>query len=114
MYHDNNYNMILFSPNQSWQIRYIFLDLDECTVYNGGCIDACVNSVGSFKCQCSGEGYTLANDKKTCIDTDECLSDLHNCTVAQRCINTLGSHICMSMDNLPSSAGIYSQMLLAF
>ena len=44
---------------------YIFLDIDECAVDNGGCGQICVNKPGSFECQCK-EGYALTDDGKTC------------------------------------------------
>eukprot|EP00794_Sanderia_malayensis_P015823 gene15823-17419_t len=48
-------------------------DIDECKVNNGGCIQRCVNSIGSFKCTCS-DGYKMADDGKTCIPCLECSS----------------------------------------
>ena len=45
--------------------QYFPLDNDECATDNGGCDQICVNKPGSFECQCK-EGYTLAEDGKTC------------------------------------------------
>ena len=44
-------------------------DIDECATDNGGCDQICVNKPGSFECQCK-EGYTLAEDGKTCNGND--------------------------------------------
>lgn len=35
-----------------------------------GCSDICINTPGSYKCQCS-EGYTLAPDRMTCDSIGE-------------------------------------------
>lgn len=42
------------------------LDVDECAVVNGGCQQGCVNTHGSFHCQCRA-GYRLHADGRTCI-----------------------------------------------
>ena len=41
-------------------------DLDECSLENGGCSDVCVNTVGSFYCECSDALESLSMDGKTC------------------------------------------------
>ncbi|XP_065068975.1 uncharacterized protein LOC135694205 [Rhopilema esculentum] len=48
-------------------------DTNECQVENGGCSQTCINSVGSYKCECS-DGYKLAEDGKKCIACLECSS----------------------------------------
>jgi len=45
------------------------LDVDECAVVNGGCQQGCVNTQGSFHCQCRA-GYRLHADGRTCIGKD--------------------------------------------
>lgn len=42
----------------------IFIDFDECAI-PGACSQECINTKGSFKCQCH-EGYTLTSDRHTC------------------------------------------------
>eukprot|EP00795_Rhopilema_esculentum_P010217 gene10217-18900_t len=49
------------------------VDTNECQVENGGCSQTCINSVGSYKCECS-DGYKLAEDGKKCIACLECSS----------------------------------------
>ena len=39
----------------------IILDIDECSSNNGGCSDMCVNTNGSYYCECL-EGYELQNE----------------------------------------------------
>ena len=41
------------------------VDIDECSVNNGGCNQTCNNSIGSYKCSC-GSGYTLKKDGLGC------------------------------------------------
>ena len=41
------------------------VDVDECLVENGGCEQVCVNSDGSFRCDCVG-GYALSSSGVTC------------------------------------------------
>lgn len=73
-------------------IYTIFLsDINECASDSNLCNQRCNNVMGSFQCSCD-EGYSLANDRKTCMDINECILDLHNCQ--QGCINTIGGFRC--------------------
>ena len=40
-------------------------DIDECGENNGGCSQVCIETKGSFECQCE-VGYLLDSDKRTC------------------------------------------------
>ena len=42
-----------------------FLDIDECSMNNGGCDQMCTNTNGSYVCSCD-DGYTLNDDGLTC------------------------------------------------
>lgn len=42
------------------------VDKNECKVENGGCSHNCVNTRGSYKCECA-DGYKLAGDGKNCL-----------------------------------------------
>ncbi|CAO2640888.1 EGF-containing fibulin-like extracellular matrix protein 1, partial [Lemmus lemmus] len=64
-------------------------DIDECAV-PPYCHQRCVNTPGSFYCQCS-PGFQLAANNYTCVDINEC--DASN-QCAQQCYNILGSFIC--------------------
>ena len=44
---------------------YPLADIDECLDNNGFCGDICVNTDGSFMCQCSS-GRVLSTDNRTC------------------------------------------------
>ena len=52
-----------------WIVNQVFfnisVDLDECQVVNGGCEHTCVNTYGSYYCECD-DGYSLNEDKHTC------------------------------------------------
>lgn len=60
---------------------------------NGGCHHICTDTEGSYRCSCR-QGWTLARDQHQCIDVDECES--RPCSSEQLCVNTYGSHYCLS------------------
>ena len=39
--------------------------MDECNENNSGCVQNCVNTIGSYYCSCRS-GFDLNPDKKTC------------------------------------------------
>ena len=41
------------------------LDVDECTIANGECEHECINTEGSFYCDCRG-GHMLESNNRTC------------------------------------------------
>ena len=42
-----------------------FLDVDECAIANGGCEHECINTEGSFYCDCR-DGHMLESNNRTC------------------------------------------------
>ncbi|XP_017760225.1 PREDICTED: uncharacterized protein LOC108550842 isoform X1 [Eufriesea mexicana] len=44
------------------------IDINECTVDNGGCTEVCENTDGSFFCACDGDEKALSSDGKSCMD----------------------------------------------
>ena len=42
-----------------------YIDVNECTMNNGGCAQSCTNSPGSYYCNCS-DGYSLNLDEHSC------------------------------------------------
>ena len=52
----------------------------------------CVNSIGSYTCQCI-EGYAR-EDNFTCSEIDECAVGLHNCDANAHCTNIPGGYKC--------------------
>ena len=45
---------------------FALLDVDECLEDNGGCDHFCINTQGSYKCECK-QLFILANDKRKCL-----------------------------------------------
>lgn len=66
------------------------VDVDECQ--DAPCAQDCVNTDGSFRCEC-WVGYTAGGPgEEACVDVDECALDPAPCT--QHCTNTPGSFHC--------------------
>ncbi|CDW57279.1 signal peptide, CUB and EGF [Trichuris trichiura] len=46
-------------------------DIDECSVFNGGCEQHCHNTPGSYHCSCD-PGYVLHYNGKDCVPMEKC------------------------------------------
>ena len=46
-------------------IFFLLLDFDECNVRSDDCQQVCVNTHGSFRCECHS-GFMLEKDRKSC------------------------------------------------
>ena len=46
-----------------------FIDVNECTMQNGGCSHKCTNIKGSYTCSCPDPELKLAPDRHTCVGT---------------------------------------------
>lgn len=79
-------------------------DINECDVSNGGCSHTCINTQGSYQCECIN-GYALVDKQcqgtkryaayfvyKIILDIDECRNSSGGCE--QLCTNTIGSFFC--------------------
>uniref|UniRef100_A0A672J0E1 Zgc:158328 n=1 Tax=Salarias fasciatus TaxID=181472 RepID=A0A672J0E1_SALFA len=66
-------------------------DVDECEELNGGCQQTCVNTRGSYHCECS-EGFRMHTDGRTCIVRDPCGERNGGC--AQLCLSEEGRVHC--------------------
>jgi fibulin 1/2 len=67
-------------------------DIDECLLESGICSNGiCENQEGSYQCHCHA-GYRLSDDKKNCIDFDECSQANSPCS--HRCLNLPGTYQC--------------------
>ena len=51
----------------------LFLDVDECSLNNGGCTQICTDTTGSFACNCL-DGFQLVNGS-SCIGKPQGSSD---------------------------------------
>ncbi|TKS69600.1 Fibrillin-1 MP340 [Collichthys lucidus] len=78
---------------KSTENRLDCVDIDECTIENGGCETFCTNSEGSYECSCHS-GYALMPDLRSCTDINECEIGAHNCDRHATCTNTAGSFKC--------------------
>lgn len=47
-------------------------DIDECSTENGGCQHECVNTFGSYSCQCRS-GFMLHDNKHDCKEGERVL-----------------------------------------
>nr|XP_009935964.1 PREDICTED: multiple epidermal growth factor-like domains protein 6 [Opisthocomus hoazin] len=66
--------------------------VDECQVHNGGCQHRCVNTLGSYYCECK-PGFRLHTDGRTCIAVHTCA--LNNGGCEHDCVQvTLTQHRC--------------------
>ncbi|CAN7944293.1 unnamed protein product, partial [Ixodes pacificus] len=67
------------------------IDRDECAEGRHYCEKGCVNTPGSYRCQCP-DGFKLGRDNKSCLDIDECQANNGGCQ--EECINHDGSFSC--------------------
>ncbi|XP_067665690.1 uncharacterized protein [Haliotis asinina] len=72
---------------------YKCIDIDECVFRNGMCQHFCINTDGSFRCDCP-LGLVLSKDQYRCNDVDECKQSGSRCGAGQTCINTWGDYYC--------------------
>lgn len=57
-----------------YETLLFLIDIDECADRNTTvCSQICVNSVGSYKCECE-KGFFLEEDKKTCTEGEKGMS----------------------------------------
>jgi len=66
-------------------------EVNECELGTAACSQQCINTDGSYRCQCF-DGYHLDGDDHNCLDIDECQIGAPGCW--GNCINTLGSYRC--------------------
>ena len=61
-----NGRFLFFLPCYRGFCLSILTDVDECADNNGGCQQVCVNTMGSYECQCT-HGFFLSDNQHTCI-----------------------------------------------
>lgn len=70
-------------------------DINECEFYNNKVCPTnaeCINTVGSYRCECKSGFKKNHEDEKTCSDIDECKEIQGLC--GQKCINYYGHYRC--------------------
>ncbi|KAI4487368.1 hypothetical protein M0804_005517 [Polistes exclamans] len=72
---------------------YKCIDVNECEENNGGCEYKCVNTPGSFRCECP-KGMKQGEDRYTCIDINECLLNNGHGPCQDTCRNLIGGYEC--------------------
>ncbi|NWX40700.1 MATN2 protein, partial [Steatornis caripensis] len=70
-------------------------ELDHCAESNHGCEQLCLNTDGSYVCQCS-EGFVINEDLKTCTRVDYCALSDHGCE--HLCVNGDRSYTCQCFE----------------
>ena len=75
-------------------------DVDECVLSNDTCDEheLCINTEGSFFCDCDPDRGFRENKNGNCTDIDEC-SDKSICHALATCVNTKGSFMCQCLEN---------------
>eukprot|EP00117_Sycon_ciliatum_P000585 scpid84544/ scgid2244/ Hemicentin-2 len=76
-------------------------DIDGCRSVNVTCENhsTCINSVGSYSCECNA-GFITSNsssptaDDVMCLDNNECITMSSTCGINSKCINSIGSYFC--------------------
>lgn len=70
------------------------------------CAHQCHRDGGISVCRCN-EGYRLAQDKKGCVDVNECEEEEDPCTAEKNemCLNTAGGFLCVCRDGFVEEDG---------
>ncbi|VDK69664.1 unnamed protein product, partial [Cylicostephanus goldi] len=90
-FHYSHRTVEKFTCREKSECNVPLLDINECSVGNGGCSQLCINLPGSFECQCK-TGYIMTYDRRTCEDINECVANNGGCQ--HMCTNTPGSYEC--------------------
>ena len=57
---------VLYDINSNVIVYYIMVDINECDTNNGDCSQNCINTDGSYHCECDDGYYLDETDSKTC------------------------------------------------
>ena len=52
-------------------IDFYYLDINECEDDNGGCSQLCINTVGSYYCECNTGYHFIDNSTTICIGMNQ-------------------------------------------
>ncbi|XP_057330367.1 uncharacterized protein LOC130670825 isoform X1 [Microplitis mediator] len=78
------------------------IDINECADTNGGCQYKCVNTPGSYRCECP-KGMKYAQDKSRCEDVNECSENNGRGPCQDICQNLEPGYLC-GCDGLPGTS----------
>ncbi|XP_055859533.1 uncharacterized protein LOC106054924 [Biomphalaria glabrata] len=67
-------------------------DINECDMNPCGSNSKCMNTLGSYICQCFDGFRWSEKNRNLCVDINECTESINNCV--QICLNTQGSYRC--------------------
>ncbi|KAH9505693.1 hypothetical protein Btru_055518 [Bulinus truncatus] len=67
-------------------------DIDECVKKENQCPGPCINTPGSFHCDCNVTGFQPSKTNDYCEDSDECAN--HNGGCDDVCLNKRGTYEC--------------------
>uniref|UniRef100_T1IZH3 Sushi, von Willebrand factor type A, EGF and pentraxin domain-containing protein 1 n=1 Tax=Strigamia maritima TaxID=126957 RepID=T1IZH3_STRMM len=65
-------NNVSFCDCHGYTGKFCHYDINECLYGNGGCTHECINTHGSYSCNCP-KGFTLDTDGHTCTSLRQCL-----------------------------------------
>lgn len=87
-------------PGQTLHANNITCAKDPCA----DCAHQCHQEGDTYVCRCN-KGYRLAQDKKQCVDVNEC-EEKDTCTENEECVNTKGDFICVCRDGFVEEDGV--------
>ncbi|KAM9095015.1 adhesion G protein-coupled receptor E1 isoform X2 [Sarcophilus harrisii] len=65
----------------------------------------CINTPGSYRCNCKPGFVMMKSNRMECQDVDECSENPHRCGPNTQCTNTFGSYICSCLSGFSSPSG---------
>ena len=72
------------------------IDVNECLSNNGGCSQRCINTLGTFRCECT-PGYSLSSDGRSCHGN-------HTCIILAKCCPSTISALSISFSDIDECA----------
>ncbi|XP_058975127.1 putative vitellogenin receptor [Musca domestica] len=83
----------------------VCVDIDECVEQFGVCSQMCINTLGSYRCQCD-EGYMLKEDNRTCEAVGEEALLLYTTQVTVMGVNLRSRRVYTVAKNLTKVIGV--------
>uniref|UniRef100_A0A4W2E037 Adhesion G protein-coupled receptor E2 n=1 Tax=Bos indicus x Bos taurus TaxID=30522 RepID=A0A4W2E037_BOBOX len=88
-------------------------DVDECQHRPRVCkgLSVCINTEGSYTCQCPPGLEFSPEDPRHCTDVDECSSQQHQCHNSTVYVNTVGSYTCHCRQGWEPKPGFWDKQM---